>query len=558
MTLELSLLAVSCLLCALGASPTVNRAAERTPALTRLRACVRRTVSRYEWFFAVALLALALLLRVLYAAQIPTGIAADEMLIAVQGRSLASQGKDLAGTWLPAFLPGYGASTAMGPVLPLLTAPFTALWGMSLWAVRLPALLLGLGSIVLCYFLARGIAGRAMALWTLLILSLSPWHIASSRFLNVAMASLCALALGCLLLSRGRWAAAGVVFALSMFVSDGLWLAAPSIFVGYAIFCVCSRRVSFKRLALPAVLFLLIAAPALCTICVNRFGLSPFSWLGITIPALPQRPQGLTTLFDVGFSFNALEDTFFSLLEWLICAVKADEYGSTGAYLLYGGGFTYLFAFPLLVGGLIGVCGRARRGKGPFVLLALMAAGCVLLRLVCPQLSLEHLYPLYLPVTLLVALCLTLITRRMRLSALGFAALYVVSGSMMLMAYFGGDYAYETERDFRSGFTQAAQFTQESAADRVVVTSRLYPCADAQRLGEAMTRFAFDLPASAVLGEDEAYRVAGLDGLDLSARSGVFYIASQEDLDLFDWDAFDFHEFGLYTVLSPLSPEEAL
>lgn len=557
MTLGLSLFAAGCILCALGGSPRANRLLVQSACLTRLRKTCASFLERYEWVCFTLLLFVGATLRFALLRQVPTGLSADEMLIAVQGRALVQTRTDMAGTHLPVFLPGYGASTAMGPLLPLLTTLFTSILGLSFWGVRLPALLIGMSSLVFGYLLAKKMGGRAMALCTLFVLTLSPWHIAASRFLNVPLAALTLLTVGCLMLLSGRLLIAGVIFGLSMYLSDSFWLVSPLLIAGYSIYLGCKRKAKARRLVTSLSLYFLISLPAFLTIWLNLMGRPSISLLGLTIPALPVSPQVLHTIFQSGFSFNAIEDTFFALLEWLICAVKSDDFGGTNSYLLYNSGLIYLFSLPMLLTGLLGAFGHAHRQEAPFVLLILLTCLCALPRLLCPTLSIEHLFILYLPVTLLVAFAICTLSRRMRLSILGFTALYIVSGSLMVSSYWNGSYAYDTESEFRTGFMEAARFAESAAPEQIVVTSRMYPCVDAQRLGEAMTRFAFDLPASAPLGKEQAYCVTGLDETNREFDRNTVYIASQDDLDFFDWDLFDFDDFGLYTVLTPIASEES-
>ncbi|HIQ71329.1 MAG TPA: glycosyltransferase family 39 protein [Candidatus Onthenecus intestinigallinarum] len=550
MILSLSFLAAACLLCALGASPAVCGALDRMGPLRRLRAGSDRLLSRLEWPLFALLLAAALALRV---CQALPGIGADEMLIAVQGRALLGTGADLSGVPFPAFLPGYASSTAMGPLLPLLTAPFTALLGMTELAVRLPAQLIALLSLALSYLLARRIGGRRMALFALLALALSPWHVMASRFLNAGMAALCMVALCALLLACGRYTAAGVALGLSMYVSDGLWLVAPAMQLFAVLYLPLVRRVPLRRLLPGLLLFLLVLLPALCTIAVNALDLPSFRLLLATIPRLPTAPQTLTTIFSQGFSFDALEGTAVSLLEWLVCAVKLDEFGGTNAYIPYEGGLVFLFTLPLLAGGLLCALSRARAGRARFALLAMLFAACALPRLLCPTVSIEHMLPLLLPTALLAALCASEISRRLRLVGTpALCALYAAATLALVPAVYGEDFVYSVESEFRAGFMPAAEYARAQAPEHIIVTNALYPCVDSQHLGEAMARFALDLPADASVGDGAPVQVAGLSGRDLSPVEGTVYLASMNDLDYFDWDAYDIQDFGLYTVFTPL------
>ena len=79
-------------------------------------------------------------------------------------------------------------------------APFTGLFGLNEWAIRLPAALAGIAGVGLCFLAANAVTGdRRAALLAAGLLAVSPWHVVFSR-----------------------WAAQGIFVPL--FVSAGVWL----------------------------------------------------------------------------------------------------------------------------------------------------------------------------------------------------------------------------------------------------------------------------------------------------------------------------------------------
>lgn len=161
----------------------------------------------------------------------------------------------------------------MGPLLPLLTTPFTSILGLSFWGVRLPALLIGMSSLVFGYLLAKKMGGRAMALCTLFVLTLSPWHIAASRFLNVPLAALTLLTVGCLMLLSGAPPDCRRYLRLSNVPERQFHgLVSPLLIAGYSIYLGCKRKAKAKRLATSLSLYFLISLPAFLTIWVEPYG----------------------------------------------------------------------------------------------------------------------------------------------------------------------------------------------------------------------------------------------------------------------------------------------
>ncbi len=121
-------------------------------------------------------------LRAARFAEIPQGLAPDEVSAAYEAWSLLATGADRWGNPFPVYFVawGYGQNTLYS----YLCIPFFALWGASEFTFRLPSLLLGLGTIALLYVLyqKQNTFDKRAALVVLLLVGLSPWHVVLSRW----------------------------------------------------------------------------------------------------------------------------------------------------------------------------------------------------------------------------------------------------------------------------------------------------------------------------------------------------------------------------------------
>ncbi len=117
----------------------------------------------------------------------PVYLTADEIVIGLQGHSLASTGHDLRGRSLPLYFQidefrmkgtiWYQPMIMYSMALVLKFAAFTE------WAVRLPAVIVGVLDVILIFFAARAIYGRAtVGAAAALMLFLTPAHFIFSRF----------------------------------------------------------------------------------------------------------------------------------------------------------------------------------------------------------------------------------------------------------------------------------------------------------------------------------------------------------------------------------------
>jgi 4-amino-4-deoxy-L-arabinose transferase-like glycosyltransferase len=139
-------------------------------------------------FLFLFILTTACILRVYHVTQDPPSLSWDEVSIGYNAYSILKTGRDEHGRFLP-----FDAFVAYGDYKPPLaiyaTVPFVAVFGLNDLAVRLPSALFGTVTVVLVYFLVRELFSKtgnkfprdALALLSMGILAISPWHVNLSR-----------------------------------------------------------------------------------------------------------------------------------------------------------------------------------------------------------------------------------------------------------------------------------------------------------------------------------------------------------------------------------------
>lgn len=125
------------------------------------------------------IVALGFLARVVFLTQFPAGFTADEASQAYDAYSILKTGKDGWGEFMPLFPRSLGDYKS--PLYMYLSIPSVAIFGLNAFAARLPAVILGTLTIVVLFFLARSFFESKVALFSALLLAISPWHIQLSR-----------------------------------------------------------------------------------------------------------------------------------------------------------------------------------------------------------------------------------------------------------------------------------------------------------------------------------------------------------------------------------------
>jgi 4-amino-4-deoxy-L-arabinose transferase-like glycosyltransferase len=182
-------------------------------------------------FIFVFVLVLFLITRIYKIAEIPPSVYWDEASIGYNAYSIATDLKDEWGVTLPLHFRAFGEFKL--PVYIYTVAVFVKAIGLNEYAVRLPAVLYSLGTLIAVYLLTKKITGKeSAAILASFILALSPWLFIFSRTGYEATAGLFFFLLGTylfLLLDKSKYfiLAATLSFILSFYSYNSFRIVVP-------------------------------------------------------------------------------------------------------------------------------------------------------------------------------------------------------------------------------------------------------------------------------------------------------------------------------------------
>jgi 4-amino-4-deoxy-L-arabinose transferase-like glycosyltransferase len=229
------------------------------------------------------ILFLAFLLRFISVGSFPMGFNADEASNGYDAYSILRTGRDQWGNTLPIVLKSFGDYKS--PVYSYLAIPSVAVFGLSVFATRLPNVAIGTLAVFAVYLLVNEIlklkklSDEPISKWlgivAAFLLSVNPWSIMMSRGAFEANLITFFLPMGIYFFLKGTrdgkffvWAA--IFFGLSLFTYHSAKLITPLVIFGLIIiFRRDLLKVGFKKLILPAVILLVFVSGLIYTLGIG-------------------------------------------------------------------------------------------------------------------------------------------------------------------------------------------------------------------------------------------------------------------------------------------------
>lgn len=174
-------------------------------------------MNRYRiYLLLVSIIIIAGVLRFYQLTTIPPSLEWDEVATGYDANSILKTGKDQYGNFLPLTI--RSIDDYKPPLYTYLTAGSIAVWGWNDFAVRFPAALLGTLSIITTYFMVRKLfTNEALALFSALLLAISPWHVNFSRLALETNSTIFFMTLGTWLFLKGTKSGKYLPFAAVSF-----------------------------------------------------------------------------------------------------------------------------------------------------------------------------------------------------------------------------------------------------------------------------------------------------------------------------------------------------
>ncbi len=195
--------------------------------------------NRLELAFVALITVVAAFLRLYRITEIPAGLTGDEALTGLDALRITAEG------WIGPYV-GSALGQTTGPLY--FTALIFKLSEPTLFTLRLSMSLLGIMTVPAAYFLFRLGLGRWMAIFAVVALTFSYWHMHYSRmaFMVVSMPLLTTLGAASLLIALRSarvwpWAVAGAFLGAGVYSYNGYLAFLPAVGVFLSIFLLLNR-----------------------------------------------------------------------------------------------------------------------------------------------------------------------------------------------------------------------------------------------------------------------------------------------------------------------------
>ena len=242
---------------------------------------------KYNIAFAVILL-IAILSRILFLEQFPDGIEQDEAGLMYDAYCMAEYGTDRYLNENPVYLINFWGGQSV--LYSAIASVLIRLFGLSVFVVRLPAVIFSVLTIVLAYLLSKKYIGKKFALVLAFLITICPWHIMQSRWAldcNL-LASFIMISLYSFLNAKKDWhyLVSGVLWGLTLYTYALSYIMLPVFFIALCIYLLYVKKITIKQILITIIPIIALAIPLILVQIVNYFGKGTIKLGFITIPQL--------------------------------------------------------------------------------------------------------------------------------------------------------------------------------------------------------------------------------------------------------------------------------
>lgn len=512
-----------------------------------------RAFIKSHWVLLIVL-AVGLVVRVYRFGEIPPGLNQDEASTGYDAYSVFAYGVDRIGFRFPVMYVSWGSGMYALPGY--LMAPFIAIFGLTVSAIRSVNFVFGLASIVVLYDLVRRIHGRETASLVAFFIAISPWHVMVSRWALDSNLLPAIFLFGVWFVARARDGsgylhAAAAVFALCLYAYGTAYVAVPAYLAGIVAYLLLRKQASYTLIVQCAAIFLVLALPVALFVVINHWDLSSITLPFFSIPHLDSVPRFETV--SIVFQEHALQRMGENLRTLWNLLLTQDDGLIWNAIPRYG--TIYLMSMPFVLIGFIASIVRMvrRRALSPEFLMVWWVVAAVILASLQPV-NINRINVLFIPLLYFLALGVHEISRP-RPVLWTIVAMYCVSFVGFSHAYFVR-YPLDAQGPFFATFGEAVDAASDMTDGPVCVTANInqpyifvlfYRKIDPRVFARTVV---YDNPG----GEFQNVRsfdryTFGIDRCDVSTGA---YVLDEGERSAFENGEYSLTTVGRYTVAMPL------
>ncbi len=205
----------------------------------------------------------------------PGGMQRDEATVAMNSLNLFKNGTDFVGNLNPVYFADWGDGHSALYVW-LTQIPLLLSGGkMSLFVSRLPQAIVAVVTLICVYLIGKETIGKKFGLFSMVILSMSPWHIMMARWGLDANLAPGFLMIGFLFLVKSvrrerNLILAALFYGLSLYSYACTWVVVPTVLLLTGVYYLVHKKIAFNKTVIIAIIVLFVTAlPLMIFVLVN-------------------------------------------------------------------------------------------------------------------------------------------------------------------------------------------------------------------------------------------------------------------------------------------------
>lgn len=402
----------------------------------------------------VVLMAVGIAVRVFRFGTVPGDINQDEAFAGYEAYSLLRYGMDSAGYRFPVYLFTWGSG--MSALNTYLMMPFMAVFGPQIWVIRMPQLIVSCLTLWTVYLLVREMYHERMALFSLFLLAICPWHITMSRWGLDANLAPGFLMFGLYFYVRGLKNSkflmlSSLMYGLSLYCYATIWAIVPFIVLIEFLYGIWIKKIRMDRYVVFSVLILGgLAFPLILFLFVNMDVIDEIRLPFLSVPKLLVMRNGEMSFSElVGRAKNV----------WHLMKLQSDNipFDGTEEYGIYYGGTLSFFMLGTYF--CVRRCLKKliKREHAPEFLLLLQVAAGISLGLLLARTTIYRNNILFIPMVLVAALGIYHLFELIHIRELILPVLYYLVMFIGFTHYYFTEYSDMMDYYFCRGLQEAVE-----------------------------------------------------------------------------------------------------
>lgn len=278
-----------------------------------------------------------------------TEINTDEIMTAVNAKTIQSEGTDINGISFPVYLRGWGGQSV---VLLYIMSIFMKIFGITVFSIRLPMMLVSIISLFVMYDLVKKLTkNKVIGLIALGFLVISPWHIEQSMFAldcnmfpHFLLYSIDILYTGLMKNKKILIYISMIFFSICLYSYGIAIYFVPIFLIILVIYLIKIKQIKTKDVVICIGIFLICSLPIITMFAINLLKIDSIKIGNITIPYYEDLARTKDMIFFAKNPLNQFINNIISTVKILLFQSDGGEWNSSKLF-----GCTYrtslIFAF---------------------------------------------------------------------------------------------------------------------------------------------------------------------------------------------------------------------